>query len=192
MVLEELKRECLACTRCGLCQTRTNVVFGVGTPDAEVMLIGEGPGEQEDLRGEPFVGRAGKLLDDMLELIDLDRSRIYIANMVKCRPPKNRDPLPEEQAACGPWLERQIALIRPKIIVCLGRIAAMKFIREDFKISREHGQWTVRNGIMTMGMLHPAALLRDPRKRPETFEDLKVLQQAIRDYCTHTYPKVKE
>ena len=109
MVLEELKRECLACTRCGLCQTRTNVVFGVGTPDAEVMLIGEGPGEQEDLQGEPFVGRAGKLLDDMLELIDLDRSRIYIANMVKCRPPKNRDPLPEEQAACGPWLERQIA-----------------------------------------------------------------------------------
>ena len=187
MELEELKRECLSCTRCGLCQGRTNVVFGVGTPDAEVMLIGEGPGEQEDLLGEPFVGRAGKLLDDMLELIDLDRSRIYIANMVKCRPPKNRDPLPEEQAACGPWLDRQIALIRPKIIVCLGRIAAMKFIREDFRISREHGQWTVRNGIMTMAMLHPAALLRDPRKRPETFEDLKVLQQAILDYCTHTY-----
>ena len=175
MDLEELKRECLTCTRCGLCETRTNVVFGVGAPDAEVMFIGEGPGEQEDLQGEPFVGRAGKLLDDMLELIDLDRSRIYIANMVKCRPPKNRDPLPEEQAACSPWLERQIALIRPKIIVCLGRIAAMKYIREDFKISREHGQWTIKNGIMTMAMLHPAALLRDPRRRPETFEDLKVL-----------------
>ncbi len=191
MDLEELKRECLACRGCGLCETRTNVVFGVGTPDAEVMFIGEGPGEQEDLQGEPFVGRAGKLLDDMLELIDLDRSRIYIANMVKCRPPKNRDPLPEEQAACSRWLERQIALIRPKIIVCLGRIAAMKYIREDFKISREHGQWTIRNGIMTMAMLHPAALLRDPRRRPETFEDLKVLQQAIRDYCTHTYSELR-
>ena len=188
MDLEELKRDCLSCRRCGLCETRTNVVFGVGVPDAEVMFIGEGPGEQEDLQGEPFVGRAGKLLDDMLELIDLDRSRIYIANMVKCRPPKNRDPLPEEQAACSDWLQSQIALIRPKIIVCLGRIAAMKYIREDFKISREHGQWTVKNGIMTMAMLHPAALLRDPRKRPETFEDLKTLQQAIRDYCTHTYP----
>ena len=190
MELDQLREECLACRRCGLCETRTNVVFGVGTPDAEVMFIGEGPGEQEDLQGEPFVGRAGKLLDDMLELIDLDRSRIYIANMVKCRPPKNRDPLPEEQAACSEWLTRQIALIRPKIIVCLGRIAAMKYIREDFKITKEHGQWTVKNGIMTMAMLHPAALLRDPRRRPETFEDLKVLQQAIRDYCTHTYGKI--
>ena len=187
MDLEELKRECLDCSRCGLCQTRSNVVFGVGAPDAEVMFIGEGPGEQEDLQGEPFVGRAGKLLDDMLELIDLDRSKIYIANMVKCRPPKNRDPLPEEQSACSPWLERQIALIRPKMIVCLGRIAAMRYIREDFKISREHGQWTVKNGIMTMAIMHPAALLRDPRRRPEAFEDLKVLQQAIRDYCTPTY-----
>ena len=187
MGLEELKRECLSCRRCGLCETRTNVVFGVGAPDAEVLFIGEGPGEQEDLQGEPFVGRAGKLLDDMLELIDLDRSKIYIANMVKCRPPKNRDPLPEEQAACSDWLQKQIALIRPKIIVCLGRIAAMRYIREDFKISREHGQWTIRNGIMTMAIMHPAALLRDPRRRPEAFEDLKVLQQAIRDYCTHTY-----
>ena len=187
MELEDLRQECLKCTRCGLCETRTNVVFGVGTPDAEVMFIGEGPGEQEDLQGEPFVGRAGKLLDDMLELIDLDRSKIYIANMVKCRPPKNRDPLPAEQSACSEWLQRQIALIRPKIIVCLGRIAAMKYIREDFKISREHGQWTIKDGIMTMALLHPAALLRDPRRRPETFEDLKVLQQAIRDYCMHTY-----
>ena len=187
MGLEELKKECLACRRCGLCETRTNVVFGVGNPEAEVMFIGEGPGEQEDLQGEPFVGRAGKLLDDMLELIDLDRSKIYIANMVKCRPPKNRDPLNIEQEACSVWLTQQIELIRPKIIVCLGRIAAAAYIRDDFKISREHGQWTVKNGIMTMALFHPAALLRDPRRRPETFEDLKTLQQAIRDYCTHTY-----
>ena len=187
MSLEELKQECLACRRCGLCETRTNVVFGVGNPHAEVMFIGEGPGEQEDLQGEPFVGRAGKLLDDMLELIDLDRSKIYIANMVKCRPPKNRDPLNIEQEACSVWLTQQIELIRPKIIVCLGRIAAATYIRDDFKISREHGQWTVKNGIMTMALFHPAALLRDPRRRPETFEDLKTLQQAIRDYCTQTY-----
>ena len=187
MGLEELKQECLNCRRCGLCETRTNVVFGVGNPEAEVMFIGEGPGEQEDLQGEPFVGRAGKLLDDMLELIDLDRSKIYIANMVKCRPPKNRDPLNIEQEACSPWLTRQIALIRPKIIVCLGRIAAAAYIRDDFKISREHGQWTVKDGIMTMALFHPAALLRDPRRRPETFEDLKTLQQAIWDYCTRTY-----
>jgi DNA polymerase len=175
------------CRRCQLCETRTNVVFGVGDPNAEVLFIGEGPGEQEDLTGEPFVGRAGKLLDDMLELIDLDRSKIYIANMVKCRPPKNRDPLNTEQEACHQWLSAQIELIRPRIIVCLGRIAAMKFIKDDFKISREHGQWFIKDGVMVMALFHPAALLRDPRRRPETFEDLKTLQKAIRDYCTHTY-----
>ena len=184
---ESLRSECMQCRRCELCQTRHNVVFGVGAQDAEVLFIGEGPGEQEDLQGEPFVGRAGKLLDDMLELIDLDRSKVYIANMVKCRPPKNRDPLGIEQEACEKWLTAQIELLRPRIIVCLGRIAAMKYIRPDFKISREHGQWTVReDGVMVMALYHPAALLRDPRRRPETFEDLKKLQQAIRDYCMHT------
>ena len=187
MELEELKAQCMDCRRCGLCETRNNVVFGVGAPDAEVMFIGEGPGEQEDLKGEPFVGRAGKLLDDMLELIDLDRSKIYIANMVKCRPPKNRDPLDVEQQACAPWLEQQVRLINPRIIVCLGRIAAMKYIKEDFKITREHGQWFIKDGVMVMALYHPAALLRDPRRRPETFEDLKTLQKAIRDYCMHTY-----
>ena len=184
---EQLEKECKRCRRCGLCETRHNVVFGVGSRDAEVLFIGEGPGEQEDLKGEPFVGRAGKLLDDMLELIDLDRSKVYIANMVKCRPPNNRDPLNVEQEACSVWLKQQIALLRPRILVCLGRIAAMTYIRPDFKITREHGQWTVKDGIMTMALFHPAALLRDPRRRPETFMDLKTLQKAIRDYCTHTY-----
>ena len=184
-----LKDDAARCALCELCRARHKLVFGDGNEEARVMLIGEGPGEQEDLQGRPFVGPAGKLLDTMLELIDLDRTKVYIANMVKCRPPRNRDPLPEEQQACGGFLARQIALVQPKIIVCLGRIAAMKYIREDFKISREHGQWTIKNGIMTMAILHPAALLRDPRKRPETFEDLKVLQQAIRDYCTHTYDR---
>ena len=121
---EKLKRACAGCTRCGLCEGRHNLVFGVGKEDAILMLVGEGPGEQEDLRGEPFVGPAGKLLDTMLELIDLDRSKVYIANVVKCRPPHNRDPQPEEMAACREWLDRQIELIRPQIIVCLGRIAA--------------------------------------------------------------------
>ena len=164
-----------------------HVVFGVGPQDAEVLFIGEGPGEQEDLKGEPFVGRGGKLLDDMLELIDLDRTKIYIANMVKCRPPKNRDPLETEQYACSEWLSRQIALLDPKLIVCLGRISAMKFIKPDFKITREHGQWFEVDGRRVMALYHPAALLRDPGKRPETFDDLKRLQAEIRAVCTHTY-----
>ncbi len=149
--------------------------------------MGEGPGEQEDLSGEPFVGRAGRLLDDMLSLIDLDRGKIYIANMVKCRPPQNRDPLNIEQEACIGYLRNQVALLRPKIIVCLGRISAMKLIREDFKIPKEHGQWTEKAGVQMMALYHPAALLRDPNRRPETFLDLKNLQAKIREICDHTY-----
>ena len=175
------------CRACALCDTRKNVVFGVGKTNAEVMFIGEGPGEQEDIKGEPFVGRAGMLLDDMLEMIDLDRSKVYIANIVKCRPPKNRDPLNLEQEACSHWLKRQIRLINPKIIVCLGRIAALKLISDDFKITREHGQWFIKDGLMIMATYHPSALLRDVSKRPEAFEDLVKLRQAIRDYCTDTY-----
>ena len=187
MDLESLKKECLSCRACALCENRTKIVFGVGKANAEVMFIGEGPGEQEDRKGEPFVGPAGQLLDDMLEIIDLDRSKVYIANMVKCRPPKNRDPLNIEQEACAHWLKDQIKLINPRIIVCLGRIAAQKFIGEDFKITREHGQWFIKDGMMIMAMYHPSALLRDSRKRPEAFEDLIKLRQAIRDYCTDTY-----
>ena len=185
---EALRQSCLACTGCALAQTRTNVVFGVGNPNAEIMFIGEGPGENEDLQGEPFVGRAGKLLDDMLEIIDLSRKKnIYIANMVKCRPPKNRDPLNTEQDACIDYLRNQVALIKPKIIVCLGRISAMRVIREDFKITQEHGKWFEKNGVWTMALYHPAALLRDPRRKPEAFEDLKILQAKIREVCEHTY-----
>lgn len=183
---QELERACHECRRCPLAQTRTNVVFGVGDPNAEVLFIGEGPGEQEDLKGEPFVGRAGRLLDDMLEMIGLNRSRVYIANMVKCRPPKNRDPQDSEQSACAEWLREQIRLIRPKLIVCLGRISAQTFIRPDFRITREHGQWFEIDGVRIMALYHPAALLRDPRKRPETFVDLKLLQQTILECCEHT------
>ena len=173
MDLNSLRETCLACTRCGLCETRKNVVFGVGNPQSNVLFVGEGPGEQEDLRGEPFVGPAGKLLDDMLSIIDLDRKKnCYIANIVKCRPPGNRDPLETEQDACGGYLEQQIALIQPKVIVCLGRIAAMRLIRADYRITREHGQWTQKNGIWMTAIYHPSALLRDTAKRPETFTDL--------------------
>ena len=184
---EALRRECLECRSCELWQTRKNVVFGVGRADAEILFIGEGPGEQEDLRGEPFVGRAGKLLDDMLELIDLSRETVYIANIVKCRPPGNRDPLSEEQNACMHWLDSQRALIAPKIIVCLGRIAAGVIIGGDFKITRDHGQWYELSDARAMAIYHPAALLRDPRKRPETFEDLRALRAEIRRVCTNTY-----
>ena len=186
--LSALKNECQNCRECPLWETRTNLVFGVGNPDTEVMFIGEGPGEQEDLKGEPFVGRAGKLLDDMLEMIDLDRSKIYIGNVVKCRPPKNRDPLPTEQDACRHWLDSQLSIIDPKIIICLGRIAATAIIRPDFKITRERGQWFDVDGRMCMAIYHPAALLRDESKRPETFGDLREIRKALRDY-TYIYRK---
>jgi len=179
---EELRNSCLNCTRCGLCETRKNVVFGVGNPDANIMLIGEGPGEQEDLQGQPFVGPAGKLLDDMLSIIDLDRTKnCYIANIVKCRPPRNRDPLETEQDACIDFLQGQIALIQPKIIVCLGRISAMRLINPEYRITKEHGQWVERNGVWMTAIYHPSALLRDVSKRPETFSDLLSIRSKIRE-----------
>ncbi len=177
---EALKNECAGCQQCELGKTRTNLVFGVGNENADIMFIGEGPGEQEDLQGIPFVGPAGKLLDDMMEIIGLDRTKVYIANIVKCRPPRNRDPLPDEQQACIGWLFRQIELVNPKILVFLGRIAATAFIRADFRITREHGQWFEVMGRPAMAIYHPSALLRDVSKRPETFVDLKQLQQEIR------------
>ncbi|MCB6501247.1 uracil-DNA glycosylase [Colidextribacter sp. 210702-DFI.3.9] len=183
-----LEQTCMGCQRCALADGRHNVVFGVGSRDAEVLFVGEGPGENEDLQGEPFVGRAGKLLDDMLELIDLDRKKnVYIANIVKCRPPHNRDPLNTEQDACIGYLRNQVALLKPKIIVCLGRIAAMRLIREDYRITREHGQWVEKAGVAMTALYHPAAILRDPGKRPETFDDLKNLQAKIRQVCSRTY-----
>ena len=184
---DALYKACTSCKQCRLAETRTNVVFGVGKRNAEIVFIGEGPGQQEDLQGEPFVGRSGQLLDDMLKMIDLDREKVFIANIVKCRPPGNRDPLPAEQAACGSWLEQQLALIKPKIVVCVGRIAAIYMIRPDFKITKDHGQWFLQDGIHMMALYHPAALLRDPTKRPDTFVDLKTLQAKIREVCEHTY-----
>lgn len=184
---DALRRECERCRECSLCEQRTNVVFGVGSETAEVLFIGEGPGANEDAQGEPFVGRAGHLLDDLLSLIGLSRADVYITNIVKCRPPENRDPLGVEQDACIDYLRRQVALLRPKIIVCLGRIAAMRLIKPDFKITQEHGQWFEKNGCQMMAVYHPAALLRDPRRRPETFEDFKALQEKINALCERTH-----
>ena len=185
---QTLKEECFACNKCPLGKTRTNLVFGVGNENAEVMFIGEGPGENEDLQGKPFVGRAGQLLDKMLLAVDLDRNKnIYIANMVKCRPPKNRDPKPEEVQCCMEWLRTQVRLMRPKIIVCLGRIAAARLIKEDIKITKEHGMFFEKNGVLMMPMLHPAAILRDPRRKPEAFNDFLILREKIEEICDHTY-----
>lgn len=183
---QDLHTACMGCKKCALWETRTNVVFGVGNKEAEVMLVGEGPGQQEDLTGEPFVGRAGLLLDDMLAMIGLDRRHVYIANIVKCRPPGNRDPLHAEQEACFDWLRAQVSMIKPKLIVCLGRIAATALIRDDFKITKEHGQWFDKDGYRIMAIYHPSALLRDQTKRPETFADLKLLQRTIRELCPAT------
>ncbi len=185
--MEELCGKCSGCNACALGKTRTKLVFGDGEPGARVMLIGEGPGEQEDIQGIPFVGRAGKLLDDMLRMIDLDRSRVYIANIVKCRPPHNRDPLPEEREACLPWLRQQIDIVDPEIIICLGRIAATSIISEDFRITRQHGQWFDVDGRRCLAIYHPSALLRDVSKRPDTFTDLREIRSQIRRLCPEVY-----
>ena len=188
MSWETLKAACAECRGCPLWETRTNLVFGAGNEKAEILLVGEGPGENEDLTGKPFVGRGGKLLGDMLSLVDLYREKnFYIANIVKCRPPKNRDPLPTEREACIGWLRQQIELVKPRIIVCLGRIAAAVLIKEDFKITKEHGMVFEKDGIRYMALYHPAALLRDPGRKPETFVDLKNLQKLIKETCDHTY-----
>ncbi len=185
---QQLKEECLSCQKCPLAQTRHNVVFGVGNENAEVVFIGEGPGENEDLQGQPFVGRGGMLLDKYLTAVDLSREKnIYITNMVKCRPPQNRDPKPEEVASCIGYLTRQLQIIKPKIIVCLGRVASCALIDKTFKVTKQHGQWFQKDGVWMMGTFHPAALLRNPHNKPDALEDMLALQKKIREICDHTY-----
>lgn len=176
MTLDELEIKCKNCTDCELCRERTNVVFGTGKKDADIMLIGEGPGENEDLQGQPFVGRSGQLLDKFLASVDLYRDKnVYIANMVKCRPPKNRDPKPEEQEQCIKWLREQFKIIKPKIVVCVGRISAQRLIDKDFKVTKQHGEFIDKNGTLFMGTYHPAAILRNPNNKELAFGDwLKV------------------
>jgi len=153
------------------------VVFGVGDPHTDLLFVGEGPGEQEDLTGEPFVGRAGRLLTSLIEGIGLTRSAVYIANVVKCRPPGNRDPQPDEASACRPYLDRQIDLVRPRVIVALGRVAAQALLGNDLPLGRMRGRWFTVRGVPTMVTYHPAALLRNRAWKRPTWEDM----QAVRD-----------
>ena len=180
MTLDELEIKCKNCTKCDLCEGRTNLVFGIGKKDADIMLIGEGPGENEDLQGQPFVGRSGQLLDKFLASVDLSRDKnVYIANMVKCRPPKNRDPKPEEQDMCINWLRKQFKIIKPKIVVCVGRISAQKLIDKNFKVTQQHGQFIDTNGTLFMGTYHPAAILRNPNNKEFAFADWLALRDKI-------------
>ena len=183
---ELFERQVSQCQMCGLCQNIHHKVPGQGDRHSPLMLIGEGPGQVEDEEGLAFVGPAGQLLTKMLAAISLPRDRVYICNVVKCRPPQNRDPLDGEKAACLGYLRRQTELMQPKIIVCLGRVAAMELIRPDFKITQEHGLFFDKNGIWMTALYHPAALLRDTAKKPEAFVDLKALQQKIREVCHRT------
>jgi len=176
---EILKNECMSCQKCELCKTRTNVVFGMGNPKARLLFIGEGPGETEDLTGLPFVGRSGKLLDKFIEAIGYDRESVFIANMVKCRPPKNRDPKPEEMELCLDYLRRQVKLIDPELIVCLGRVAAARLISPDIKVTKQHGEIFQKGKYKFMATFHPAALLRNPNQKPEAFEDFLKIKEIL-------------
>ena len=176
---EILRSECENCKACELHTTRTNCVFGTGNVNADLLFVGEAPGDNEDKTGIPFVGRAGQLLDQYLYAVDIPRDSIYIANILKCRPPKNRDPLPAEEDACMDFLRRQVKLIRPKIIVCLGRIAAMRLIRPDYKITKEHGEWVEKGNFLITAVYHPALLLRDPRRKEEMLVDMKKIKEKL-------------
>ncbi len=179
MTLDELQKKCENCRKCELCESRTNLVFGMGNKNADIMLIGEAPGQNEDLQGKPFVGRSGQLLDKFLESVGLSRDDIYIANMLKCRPPENRDPKPNEQELCIDWLREQFKIIRPKIIVCVGRISAQKLIDKNFRVTKEHGIFFEKKGVLFMGTYHPAAILRNPNNKPYALEDWQKVRAKI-------------
>ena len=179
LTFEELEAKCKGCHACSLSETRTNVVFGAGNKNAKLMFVGEAPGETEDLSGVPFVGRAGKLFDKYLEAVDIPRESVYIANMLKCRPPKNRDPKPEEQDLCIGYLRDQVRLIKPRLIVCLGRISAMRLIKPDFKITAEHGVWFDKGAYRMCAVYHPSLLLRDPRKKEDMLVDMQKVKEEL-------------
>ncbi|MCD5406527.1 MAG: uracil-DNA glycosylase [Desulfotomaculum sp.] len=178
MSLEQIEKEIINCQRCNLATNRTKIVFGTGNSEAQIMLIGEGPGKDEDLQGLPFIGKAGQLLDKILAAAEIKRQDVYIANIVKCRPPSNRVPNRQEAAACLPWLWQQIEIIQPQIIVLLGSTALKNLIKPDALITKLRGQWLEsKSGIKIMPTYHPAALLRDPARKKPVWEDF----QKIRD-----------
>lgn len=176
---EQLESECAACTACPLHKTKTNCVFGTGNKNAKLIFVGEAPGEQEDKTGIPFVGAAGQLLDKYLGAVGIDRNDVYIANILKCRPPRNRDPEEQEQDACIEHLRGQIRLIKPKMIVCLGRIAAMRLIDPDYRITKSHGSFIKKGSFTMTAVYHPAALLRDPRRKEEMYVDMKKIKAEL-------------
>ncbi len=175
--LDDFNSEINTCQKCGLSETRNSFVFGVGNPNADLMLIGEAPGAEEDKQGIPFVGRAGKLLTDILKAINFEREDIYIANILKCRPPNNRDPLPSEREVCKPYLYKQIDLIKPKVILCLGKVAANVMFNNKESLTKMRGSIHELNGIKTMVTYHPAALLRNPNWKKPTWEDVQKLRK---------------
>ena len=176
---EALESRCRDCRACPLGATKTNTVFGTGNREATLMFVGEAPGEQEDRTGIPFVGKAGQLLDKFLFAVDIAREDVYIANILKCRPPNNRDPESSEEDACIGYLREQFRLIRPKVLVCLGRISAMRLIKPDFRITREHGHWFLKGGIWMTAVYHPAALLRDPAKKEDMLRDMIEIRKKL-------------
>ena len=177
--LDDLARIALACTKCKLAGTRTQVVYGVGNPNADLMFIGEAPGRDEDLQGEPFVGRAGQLLTDIVKAMKLTRDDVYIANVVKCRPPENRNPEPEELEACRPFIRRQIELIKPRVIVTLGKFALQSLLEKSYSITAARGQWLEYQGIKVMPTFHPAYLLRTPAAKKEVWQDMKKVMAEL-------------
>lgn len=179
-ILRQMQEDLQQCRNCGLCEGRTQAVLGAGVPNSRIVIVGEGPGRNEDEQGKPFVGRSGQLLDQMLEQVGLSRNRnVFITNIVKCRPPENRDPMSEECLACRPWLDKILELIDPKIILCVGRIAAQQLFDPNFRVTRQHGEIRERDGRLVMATFHPAALLRNPSYKPMMEEDLRKLAEII-------------
>ena len=176
---DQLESRCRNCQACPLEATRKNLVFGVGSRTADLMFVGEAPGQAEDEQGIPFVGAAGKLLDRYLYAVGIPRESVYIANILKCRPPHNRDPLPDEEDACIGYLREQVKLIRPKIIVCLGRVSAMRLIKPDFRITKEHGQLVRKGDYLMTAVYHPAALLRDASKKEDMLADMERIKAEL-------------
>ena len=178
---EELEESINECNKCKLCAGRTNIVFGEGNKNADIMFIGEGPGADEDMQGEPFVGKAGQLMDKAFEALDIERKNVYIGNIVKCRPPQNRNPEPDEVKACMDYLRNQVLLIKPKIIVLLGSVALKNILGEEYGITNSRGKWIEKKGIWYMPTFHPAALLRDESKKLDFWRDLKLVKEKIKE-----------
>lgn len=177
--LEEIEYAVKQCNKCKLCKNRTNTVFGVGNPNAKIMFIGEGPGADEDLQGEPFVGKAGKLMNEAFKGLGIKREEVYIANIVKCRPPNNRNPEKDEAIACMDYLRNQVMLIKPEIIVLLGSVALKNILGEEYGITKSRGKWIIKKDIKYMPTFHPAALLRDESKKIYFWNDLKLVLEEL-------------